>query len=34
VANAQLVISDLFSEGQPIEDGVYTKLLSDYDTSR
>lgn len=32
-ANAQLDISDLFSEGQPIENGVYTKLLNDYDSS-
>lgn len=33
-ASAQLDVSDLFSEGLPLVDDAYTKLLNDYDDTR
>lgn len=33
VANAQLDISTLFSDGLPLEDDAYTQLLNDYESS-
>lgn len=34
IASAQLLISDVISDGQPIVDNAYTQLLNDYDSSR